>query len=195
MLDPCIPAPMPNVMQVHVLSMGEQLHEQALADRIAGTQWKRAVALKPTGGLADRGLLCETCETSTWLRRAPLLPGVCWLPHVGGSAPHHCWSLLLAEPPHVTRHTRGQPGHFMVPWSVRLPVEIGWKEYQSRTTGARCAGWTWRQKGGLDVRDMGAVKLVGVPYSEHSSFPELRQGLAGRLYCVGFRVGPVRSSG
>lgn len=38
----------PEEAQVHVLSMGEQLHEQALADRIAGTQWKRAVALKPT---------------------------------------------------------------------------------------------------------------------------------------------------
>ena len=29
--------------------MGEQLYEQALADRIEGTAWKRAVALKPTG--------------------------------------------------------------------------------------------------------------------------------------------------
>jgi DNA cross-link repair 1A protein len=73
----------PEEAQIHVLSMGEQLHEQALADRIEGTAWKRAVALKPTG-------------------------------------------------------------------------------------------WTWRQKGGLDVRDLGSVQLVGVPYSEHSSFPELR---------------------
>lgn len=171
--------------------MGEQLHEQALADRIAGTKWKQAVALKPTGGPACPGLLCET---GAWLRRTAPPPGVCWLPHVGGSAPHHCGSLLLAEPPHVTRHTGGHPGHLMVHWNVRLPVEIGWKEYQSRTTQARCAGWTWRQKGGLDVRDMGAVKLVGVPYSEHSSFPELRQAFLG-AFGAGRRLATVQSSG
>lgn len=33
--------------------MGEQLHEQALADRIAGTRWSRVVAIKPTGEAAD----------------------------------------------------------------------------------------------------------------------------------------------
>ncbi len=36
-------------LQIHVLGMGEQLHEQALADRIAGTRWSRVVAIKPTG--------------------------------------------------------------------------------------------------------------------------------------------------
>lgn len=35
--------------QLHVLSMGEQLHTQALADRIAGSRWKRVVLFRPTG--------------------------------------------------------------------------------------------------------------------------------------------------
>lgn len=70
--------------QIHVLGMGEQLHPQALADRIAGTRWQRAVAIRPTG-------------------------------------------------------------------------------------------WSWRPKGGLDVRTEGCVTVLGIPYSEHSSYTELRE--------------------
>ena len=36
------------------------------------------------------------------------------------------------------------------------------------------AGWTYRKSGKLDLRQEGNVKIYGVPYSEHSSFPELR---------------------
>lgn len=35
--------------RIHVLGGGEQLHEQSLADRIAGTKWSRVVVLRPTG--------------------------------------------------------------------------------------------------------------------------------------------------
>ncbi len=41
---------------------------------------------------------------------------------------------------------------------------------QSRVHGA---GWSYR-KNGLEVRRQGPVTIYGVPYSEHSSFPELR---------------------
>ncbi|GAB4818508.1 hypothetical protein N2152v2_005554 [Parachlorella kessleri] len=34
---------------IHILGMGEQLHEQALADRIRGSRWERVVAIRPTG--------------------------------------------------------------------------------------------------------------------------------------------------
>ena len=36
------------------------------------------------------------------------------------------------------------------------------------------AGWCYRKGGGLSVREAGSVLSVGVPYSEHSSFEELR---------------------
>lgn len=40
----------PQAAPIHVLSMGgEQLHEQALADRIQGSRWRRVVAVRPTG--------------------------------------------------------------------------------------------------------------------------------------------------
>ena len=35
--------------KIHVLGLGEQLHEQSLADRIAGTHWTRIVLIRPTG--------------------------------------------------------------------------------------------------------------------------------------------------
>ena len=40
------------------------------------------------------------------------------------------------------------------------------------------AGWTYRRSGKQDVRQEGNVKIYGVPYSEHSSFPELRDCVA-----------------
>ena len=40
----------PQQGRIHILGMGEQLHEQALADRIRGTRWERVVAIRPTGG-------------------------------------------------------------------------------------------------------------------------------------------------
>lgn len=73
--------------QVHVLGMGEQLHEQALADRIAGTRWSRVVAIKPTG-------------------------------------------------------------------------------------------WSFRPRGRLERRDSGSVVILGIPYSEHSSWDDLRACVA-----------------
>lgn len=69
--------------QLHVLSMGAQMHTQALADSIRSSSWKRIVLLKPTG-----------------------------------------WSFA------PTRK-------------------------------------------GLQVQDEGVVRTIGIPYSEHSSFPEL----------------------
>lgn len=39
----------PREARVHVLGLGEQLHEQALADRIRGSPWERVVAIRPTG--------------------------------------------------------------------------------------------------------------------------------------------------
>jgi DNA cross-link repair 1A protein len=75
----------PEAARIHVLpGGGEALHEQALADRIAGTAWGRVVVVRPTG----------------WAYRRP------------GAAP--------------------------------------------------------------DVREAGVVTTVGVPYSEHSSFEELK---------------------
>ena len=38
----------------------------------------------------------------------------------------------------------------------------------------RLPGWSYRRSGAVDRRDYGAVSMVGLPYSEHSSFPELR---------------------
>ncbi|KAL4444185.1 hypothetical protein ABPG75_011922 [Micractinium tetrahymenae] len=73
--------------QVHVLGMGEQLHEPALADRIAGTRWSRVVAIKPTG-------------------------------------------------------------------------------------------WSFRPRGGLERRESGSVITLGIPYSEHSSWDDLRACVA-----------------
>jgi DNA cross-link repair 1A protein len=39
----------PEEAQMHVLGMGQDIHAQALADRIAGTAWERVVIIKPTG--------------------------------------------------------------------------------------------------------------------------------------------------
>ena len=40
------------------------------------------------------------------------------------------------------------------------------------------AGWTFRKSGKLDVRQEGNVKVYGIPYSEHSSYTELRACVA-----------------
>ncbi|PNH05209.1 DNA cross-link repair 1 protein [Tetrabaena socialis] len=47
--------------------------------------------------------------------------------------------------------------------------EGGWK----RVVGVRATGWTLRQKGGVSVRREGDVVILGVPYSEHSSWNDL----------------------
>ena len=73
----------PERARIHVLGGGEQLHAQAVADRLAGTAWTRAVVLRPTG-------------------------------------------------------------------------------------------WSYRASGALDRREEGCVVTIGVPYSEHSSYPELQ---------------------
>ncbi|KAI3427032.1 hypothetical protein D9Q98_006974 [Chlorella vulgaris] len=43
-----------------------------------------------------------------------------------------------------------------------------------RVVAIKPTGWSWKVRGGLQVRTEGCVKIIGVPYSEHSSFPELR---------------------
>lgn len=40
------------------------------------------------------------------------------------------------------------------------------------------AGWTFRRSGGLNVRREGNVCVYGIPYSEHSSWTELRSCVA-----------------
>ena len=44
----------------------------------------------------------------------------------------------------------------------------------STPTAVGHAGWSYR-KNGLETRQQGPVTIYGVPYSEHSSFPELRE--------------------
>ena len=58
----------PERARIHVLGGGEQLHAQAVADRLAGTAWTRAVVLRPTGwsyrasGALDRRALLRALE-------------------------------------------------------------------------------------------------------------------------------------
>lgn len=40
------------------------------------------------------------------------------------------------------------------------------------------AGWTFKRSGGLEQRTEGNVTVYGIPYSEHSSFTELRECVA-----------------
>ena len=42
----------------------------------------------------------------------------------------------------------------------------------------RNAGWSFKKGGGLETRTEGNVTVYGIPYSEHSSFNELRQCVA-----------------
>lgn len=65
--------PSPPPPQVHVLGMGEQLHEQVLADRIAGTRWTRVLAVKPTGAQLAAGCprRCAAGRWLAWLLAAP----------------------------------------------------------------------------------------------------------------------------
>lgn len=108
------------------MGMGEQLHPQALAERIAGSQrWERVVALRPTG---ERGW-AEGCLA------------------VGGPRP--------TPQPALPRPSRG--------WSL-----------YPRLAGLLHAGWSYRASGRLDTRTEGCVTILGIPYSEHSAFPELR---------------------
>ncbi|KAK9806253.1 hypothetical protein WJX72_007365 [[Myrmecia] bisecta] len=44
----------------------------------------------------------------------------------------------------------------------------------SHVVAFRPTGWSFRKSGGLDVRKEGNVTIYGIPYSEHSSFLELR---------------------
>ena len=53
-----------------------------------------------------------------------------------------------------------------------------------RVVAIRPTGWSFRPKGGTEVvRGQGAVTLLGIPYSEHSSFEELRCGGSGGGGC------------
>jgi hypothetical protein len=136
-------APSPPLPQMHVLGMGEQLHPQALADRIAGTRWQRVVAVKPTG--TDAG-----GEGRGW---------------------RHYW-----QAGHAGCKACESPGRPRPDLGLARCTRVdasGLRRALTRCCGRR-AGWTWRASGKLDVRVEGCVTLVGVPYSEHSSFQELR---------------------
>lgn len=41
-----------------------------------------------------------------------------------------------------------------------------------------CPGWSYKRSGGLQVWREGAVEVVGIPYSEHSSWNDLRDCVA-----------------
>lgn len=115
---------------MHVLGMGEQLQEQALAAYIAATRWTRVVAIKPTGAAAQAALPC--------------------------SRPPRCLHCPLQRP------------------SSLPECRVGTLACRRMPTRRPAAGWSHRRTGGLDLRTSGCVTLVGVPYSEHSSFTDLR---------------------
>jgi DNA cross-link repair 1A protein len=50
---------------------------------------------------------------------------------------------------------------------------MGWRDSLGLLESACRAGWSFKRSG-LDVRREGNVAIYGVPYSEHSSFAELR---------------------
>ncbi|GFR43606.1 hypothetical protein Agub_g4703, partial [Astrephomene gubernaculifera] len=47
-----------------------------------------------------------------------------------------------------------------------------------RAVGIRPTGWTFRRSGGISVRRQGGVTVLGVPYSEHSSWTDLCDAVA-----------------
>lgn len=65
-------------------------------------------------------------------------------------------------------------------------------EYQGlwrRVVGVRPTGWTHRRRGGVSVRREGPVTVLGVPYSEHSSWSECGARNSGQWAGQG-RMGP-----
>lgn len=48
----------------------------------------------------------------------------------------------------------------------------------SRIPQLPTAGWTFKKSGGLETRTEGNATVYGIPYSEHSSFTELRACVA-----------------
>ena len=113
----CIAGSCLSSVQIHVLGMGDQLAEPALAERIAGTAWSRVVAIRPTG-----------------------------------------WSFKPNK--RATQEGRTQGAAAAVAADPGLPRAV---EEPPQPKG----------------RTQGCVTLLGIPYSEHSSFEELRCGGGG----------------
>jgi hypothetical protein len=53
--------PAPQEARIHVVGMGEGLHEAALAERIRGSAWERVVAIRPTGVCEGARVCVRVC--------------------------------------------------------------------------------------------------------------------------------------
>eukprot|EP00884_Botryococcus_braunii_P004419 jgi/Botrbrau1/13979/Bobra.117_2s0009.1 len=91
---------------------------------------------------------------------------------------------LLGLPSNQTRwltRRKGEARIHVLPMSQLLPdpLEAARRSgSHSSLVAIRPTGWTFRKNGGLEVRREGLVTIFGVPYSEHSSYTELRACVA-----------------
>ena len=150
--------------------MGEQLQPEALEERLrGGGRWTRVVAVRPTGEsvvVPTRATHRETC---------------CHLP----AGVRQAWDRVSTSPPAcVPRFTvlcvppsraAGWPYRAAHRWVPRFACcAPRFTVLRIPCPRVRAAGWSYRPSGKLEVREQGSVTVLGVPYSEHSSFPELQ---------------------
>jgi DNA cross-link repair 1A protein len=79
-------------------------------------------------------------------------------------------ALLVSEPKEASLHVLGMGDELHAQTLADRVKGTKW----SRVVVLRPTGWSYRANGNLNVREEGCVTTIGIPYSEHSSFAELR---------------------